>query len=257
MRKSLLAAATLLFSFSFEAVAADLKTPAFKAAAAPYYDPYTGFYAGAEIGYGFNLGATSCVVAGFGPCDLGTLAAAPQGFVGGGFLGWGTRLPGLLAGLGLDGYFGIEGNGDIANLKGSAAMPGLLFGGAGAVADVKNDWLASARARFGLIYQNVMFYGTVGWGWGSTTFASDVVISPTTAAPLTASASMTQNGLAWGGGVEFPWFFGQGWKARLQYLQYDFGAFSIPCTTIDCASVTALTQKDRIDTITVGLSYKF
>jgi outer membrane immunogenic protein len=213
------------------------------------YDAYTGFYFGGEVGYGFNLGNTGCATA-FNVCDVGDLSAAPQGFVGGAFLGWGTRLPGLLSGLGLDGYFGIEGGGDIASLSGNAAAPSFI--GNPLAITSKDTWLASARARFGLIYQNVMFYGTVGEGWGGAT--ADLVTPNNTPA---GSASTTQSGLTWGGGVEFPWFFGQGWKARLQYLQYDFGTLSVPISNMPPAMGAVVTQKDRIDSITIGLSYKF
>jgi outer membrane immunogenic protein len=247
----------ILWSLFGIAHAADLPLKA-ATALPPVLDMYTGFYIGGEIGYGWNLGNTGCAMSS-GLCDLGTLSAAPQGFVGGGFLGWGTRIPGLLGPFGLDGYFGIEGNGDVANLTGSAAMPALLT-----VVNANTDWLASARGRFGLIYQNVMFYGTAGWGWGSSSLN---VMQPVTGVtgPTLANTSTTQSGLAWGGGVEFPWFFGPGWKARMQYLQYDFGTFGAPCTntaicpTIPDTTIPALnfTQKDRIDTITAGLSYKF
>jgi outer membrane immunogenic protein len=217
------------------------------------YDPYTGFYIGGEAGYGFDLGGTACANPGAG-CDVADLASAPQGFVGGAFLGWGTRLPGLLSALGLDGYFGIEGNIDDANLKGSAAAPGLLFGpaGVGTTANVvaNDNWLGSVRARIGLIYQNVMFYGTVGEGWGGV-----VGTITDNSGGMAGSTSSTQNGLTWGGGVEFPWFFGQGWKARVQYLQYDFGTLSIPIN--GTAAPAVFTQKDRVDSVTVGLSYKF
>ena len=228
------------------------------------YDPYTGFYLGAEIGYGFNLGNV-----GVAPVDLGTLSAAPQGFLGGVFAGLGTRIHGFLGGLGLDGYIGIEGDGDLGNLTGSAAAPGLLFATNGAtggiVLDPKDTWLASARARFGLIYQNVMFYGTAGWGWGGSTITAVNVVGGTAMSAF--QGGTTQSGFTWGGGVEFPWFFGQGWKARFQYLQYDFGQYSVcdggvvpiggatPCPGSELGVL--VTNKDRIDKITAALSYKF
>lgn len=219
---------------------ADLKAaplPAKAPALVAAYDPYTGIYLGAEIGYGFNLGNI-----GAAPVNLGTLSAAPQGFVGGAYLGLGTRIPGFLAPLGLDGYIGLEGDFDGADLTGTASMPGLL------TASVRDGWLASVRARFGLIYQNVMFYGTAGWGFGGSSLSlADV-------AGGTGSTSTTQNGFTWGGGVEFPWFFGNGWKARLQYLQYDFG--TLDATTPNITPL-AVTNRDRIDKTTVGLSYKF
>lgn len=222
--------------------AADLKAAPLpvKAAAVPYVDMYSGFYVGAEFGYGFNLGDI-----GSSPVSLGTLANAPQGFVGGGFLGFGQRIPGLFPSL--DGYIGLEGNFDGANLSGTASMPSFL------TLSSKDGWLASVRARFGLIYQNVMFYGTTGWGWGGTSLSA---FDPS--GSTIASNSQTQNGFTWGGGVEFPWFFGPNWKARFQYLQYDFGT-NAACVVTTCNTTTpfVITQKDRVDTLMAGLSYKF
>jgi outer membrane immunogenic protein len=210
------------------------------------YDPYTGFYIGGEIGYGFNLGD---VAGGNNLLTLGPLSAAPQGFVGGGFVGLGTRFANLFPTL--DGFAGIEANGDLTKLSGTAGNPSGFENVLGAT--VKNDWLASVRARFGLIYQNVMFYGTAGWGWGSSSF--NINSNATTVV----AGSTTQSGFVWGGGVEFPWFFGPGWKARLQYLQYDFGNYKSSCSVTVCGDgpLVTVTNKDRIDTVTVGLSYKF
>lgn len=250
-------------AFAWPAVAADLKLPGadvYKAPLQPSLDQYTGFYLGGEFGYGFNLGNTGCASS-FGPCDFGTLSAAPQGFVGGAFGGYGARIGGALSPV----YLGIEGNWDVAALHGSAGIPGSFIPDSkgGTVFDAKSNWLASVRARAGFIYENVMAYGTIGWGWGgaglNVTNVPGAVEPPTTLG----SASTTLSGFVWGGGVEFPWFFGQGWKARLQYLQYDFGSINATCAAVVCpvtqagAPAMLFTQKDRVDTITAGLSYKF
>ena len=231
------------------ALGADLKKPAPVAQpAVTYVDPYSGIYIGGAIGYGFNLGNTGCATAG-GICDVGDLSAAPQGVVGGAFVGYGMRIPGLLAAFGLDGYVGLEGSGYLANLSGNSVAPSPIDNPLAITS--KDTWLAGAYVRTGLIYKDVMFFGKVGEGWGGST--ASLVSSDGTAM---GSNSTTQSGLSWGGGVEFPWFFGPNWLARFEYTQYDFGTLSVPVT--GAAAIGAVvTQKDRIDTVTAGLSYRF
>lgn len=270
MTRSFLAAIAALMAVSV-AHAADVARPLpVKAPAAVVaYDPYTGIYVGGELGYGFNrdgIGTTELV-------DLGTLSTAPQGVVGGGFVGLGTRLPGLFSSFGLDGYAGLEGNYDFANLHGTAAAPGTLVNitptgvnPVGVVAANKLDWLASIRARFGLIYQNVMFYGTAGYGWGAGSLTGESVDAVSNSVVGAGSVSNTLSGFVWGGGVEFPWFFGQGWKARMQYLQYDFGSQnSLVSACSTCVSLPSIlpstvfgvSAKDRVGVVNAGISYKF
>lgn len=238
--------------------AADLKAAPLpvKAPVVPYVDMYSGFYIGGGFGYGWdrgNLGASFPT----GPADFGDLSNSPQGFLGGGYMGVGTRLPSLFPTFGLDGYAGLEGSGWIGNLSGTAASPGLLTG---MVATTNDHWFARAVGRFGLIYQNVMFFGDAGWAWG------DTALNITTGAPIgvvpagtnVGSNSMTQNGFTWGGGIEFPWFFGPNWKARFEYMQMDFGT-NAACIITTCGTVAPIlaTQKDRIDAVIASVNYKF
>src|SRR5258706_14193870 len=90
MKKLIIAAAVLLCSTSV--YAADLrvapginKAPAFT----PTYDPFTGFYFGANIGYGWDFGTSAGA---FEAVPLGQLATLPQGVVGGLQAGYGFRL---------------------------------------------------------------------------------------------------------------------------------------------------------------------
>src|SRR5882672_10871949 len=154
MKKLIIAAAALLCSTSV--YAADLRlAPANKAPAlAPAYDPFTGFYIGANVGYGWDFGTSAGA---FEAVPLGQLATLPQGFVGGLQAGYGFRLNQNL-------YLGLEADLDGAALTGSATMPGLV------TADSKNTWLASIRPEFGIILGNALIYGTAGWGFGGGEF---------------------------------------------------------------------------------------
>jgi outer membrane immunogenic protein len=110
----------------------------------------------------------------------------------------------------------------------------------------KNQWLGDASVRVGFIpVGHAMIYGRVGYGFGGGEFTvADLV------AGQTATANPTLSGLMWGGGIEVP--FSNNWLGRVEYKQYDFGTVSV--TT---PSLTTFTMKDRVDTITAGLSYRF
>ena len=217
-----------------------LATPAFgadlnravpvKAMPAPVYDQFSGVYLGINGGYGWDLGNSAGA---FEAVPLGSLNQASQGFLGGVQGGYGQRFN--------DFYLGIEGQIDGANLTGTANAPGLL------TADSKNTWLASVRARLGIILFNyALFYGTAGWGWGGGEFTVHDL-----SGNLLASVNPTMSGFTWGGGIEHP-FYG-GWRIGLEYLQYDFGSF----TTSSAVQGVSFTQKDRVDTLTLKLGYKF
>src|SRR5882672_3608260 len=80
MKKFVVAA--ILTAFSLPALAADLRVPppAYKAPlAVPLLDPWTGWYVGAHIGYGWNSENNA---AAFEFIPIGTLVNTPQGVLG-------------------------------------------------------------------------------------------------------------------------------------------------------------------------------
>src|SRR5712691_1154190 len=88
--------AGLMLGWCAQGDAADLKVPpAYKAPPAEIYgDPWTGFYAGGAIGYGWDRGSgTGSTMTGFGTGES-SFATSPQGVVGGLHLGLGTRFGG-------------------------------------------------------------------------------------------------------------------------------------------------------------------
>lgn len=216
----------------FPVMAADLKVPAkAPAVAAAPFDPFSGGYIGAHVGYGFDLGTS---VNAFAPATLAALAASPQGAVGGLQIGYGQRLDSVF-------YLGIEADASAADITGTASMPGFI------TATSKDSFLASMRGRFGLIIGNVLAYGTAGWGWGGGSFTVQEAFSG-----AAANVSPTLNGFTWGGGIEFP-IIGN-WLGRLEYLQYDFGSATLPSPTVPTLTYSTL---DRVDVIRLGVDYKF
>ena len=210
------------------AVAADIAVkvqPALPVA----YDAFSGPYLGINFGYGWNLGTSADA---FRAVPFADLKASPQGVLGGFQLGYGARVNQWL-------YLGLEGDADIAAMTGTSSIPGLI------TTISKDTWMASVRADVGVIpVGHALFYGTVGWGFGSGEFTVTDVTGNT------ASLSPTQNGLAWGGGFKVP--LSANWVVDVKYLQYDFGD-----VTVTNANQFSFTTRDRIDVVRAGLNYKF
>ena len=213
-------------------VAADLPVKAPQSAYVS--DAFSGPYLGINAGYGFNLGAF-----GIGPASIQDLAGSSQGFLGGIQAGYGQRVGQFL-------YLGVEGDLDGAAITGTAGMPGLITGIS------KNSWLTSVRARAGIIlFNDLLAYGTVGWGWGGGEFSVSEVSTQLF------KIDPTMSGFVWGGGFEHP--FGGGFNIGLEYLQYDFGSFNntMNVGTTESPTLLSFTQKDRVDAIRIRLNYKF
>jgi len=229
MKKFVVAA--ILTAFSLPALAADLRVPppAYKAPlAVPLLDPWTGWYVGAHIGYGWNSENNA---AAFEFIPIGTLVNTPQGVLGGFQGGYGMRIASFL-------YGGIEVDGTAADLTVTSSMPGLI------TMSSKNTWMASIRPEVGVIVGNAVLFGTAGWGWGGGEFT----INDFSTGTQLANTSTTRNGLVWGGGIKFA--LSPQWILGVKYLQYDLGSFN---TTL--APDIVVNTKQRVDAVRLELNY--
>jgi outer membrane immunogenic protein len=102
---------------------------------------------------------------------------------------------------------------------------------------------ASVRAKLGFASNNVMFYGTGGWGWadyhGETNNG--------TAFP----ASKSLNG--WVAGAGLAYALNNNWSVGAEYLHYDLGSANVTNIVYD----TNYPVKPTLDTIMLNVSYKF
>src|SRR5579862_391633 len=272
MRKIVIAGvafATLIVSPAFAADMA-VKAPAYTPQASP---TWTGFYIGANGGYGWSQSSTNADP--FQNFTTATSVVPPFAIS--------QQLQGALAGVQL-GYnwqiaptwvVGLEGDFDGAGLNNSSQMVVLdPLGGAGGTAtdgfmaheDVQ--WLATARARLGYTWGPSMLYVTGGGAWegvkDSYLLSTDTAASSVYSASAGASATTTRSGWVVGGGWE--WMITSNWMARLEYLHYGFNnsssTLSIPVTCAGFAvgsacSSNVTSSNNGIDAVRVGLSYKF
>jgi len=273
MKRLILGISAMAFVTVGSAYAADMpvKAPIMKAAPAPY-DPWTGFYAGGNVGYGWGDWDSS------NPVPGNTLAAAGFGNFGPGLRrtaspgvdGW---VAGLQAGynwhvhpnwvLGLEGDF--QWTGQKASNTGSATLltipflDGTLTGAVATTNSWKLDWLSTVRARAGYLFApQWLVYGTGGVAFGranySNTTISTLTFTGTGAFTLTGTAigteSKTQTGWTGGGGIEHQ--IARNWSAKLEYIYVDLGSHRFLNTR---AAVTDVKLNDNI--VRVGVNYQF
>lgn len=196
------------------AMAADLprKTapvaPAFTAV--PIFT-WTGFYVGAHAGYAFGT-TRSTGAGGFND---------PDGFIGGGQIGYNYQIDRFVVGL----------EADISGTDIKSRGPGVGFGASKATV----DYLGTVRLRAGYAIDRFLPYLTGGLAYGG----SNVRI------PGVGSKDSTTVGWTLGGGVEYA--FTNNWTARIEGLYVD-----LPRETVGTAKVG-----HEFGVVRAGVNYKF
>ena len=246
VRRSAVIAALTIAMQAVPATAADLaaKLPVKAYARGPVYD-WTGFYAGVNVGYGaasdpVNMTFTPATDGGEHP------TIAPDGFIGGGQLGYNFQAGRVV--------FGIEGDIQASALAQSICTnfcrPGFDFG-----VTQELPWFATVRGRVGYAAGPALFYGTAGAAFTS------VRTSLTSVAPgfpdVAGTFNDTKTGWAAGGGVEA--MLGGHWTAKAEYLYMDFGAVThaIYPARLGPAFPTTFPIDIREHVFRVGLNYLF
>ncbi|MEZ2331019.1 outer membrane protein [Mesorhizobium sp. RCC_202] len=221
MRRLTLATAGLLMLLSGATRAADLGVDL--PMTAPGFD-WTGFYAGAQAGYGWGRSDIT-------GDDGGPFSFRPD--LDGGFVG------GHIAGLWQfdQAVLGAEAELNYASINGTTdAGPGNSFG-----TDVK--WFGSVNAKAGYAMDRFLIYGI-----GGVAFAG---IETSQAAGAAFAQTHTSTGWTLGAGVDYA--FSNNVVVGAQYRYYDFGKehFDTPDAFSD------RDQDVKLQTLGVNFSYKF
>lgn len=190
MKKYLLASVAALGIIAAGAAsAADLPSRKGPVAAPVYIPPvftWTGFYVGANAGYGWGNVNTNTFT------SVGDL----DGFVGGGQIGYNYQMGQFVLGLEAD----IQG----ADLSSGDNVIGSR---------IKTDYFGTVRARVGVAFDRFMPYVTGGWAYGN-------VKTSIPAFGISSDNSHT-NGWALGGGIEYA--ITNNLIAGVEYLYVDLG----------------------------------
>jgi outer membrane immunogenic protein len=218
--------AILLASATRVAAAADLLPPAY--APAPQVFSWTGFYIGANAGYGWSTASGTLTTA----TGSESFTFTGDGFAGGAQAGYNWQVGPAV--------FGAE-----ADFQGTT-ISGPFTATAGPVisATDKGPWFGTLRARLGYGIDRFMLYGTAGGVYGDIT----------TNGTVTPGGSFSSSSTFWtwtaGAGVEAA-FWGC-WSGKLEYLYIGTPNRSPTIPTVITVSGTATNNIVR-----AGINYHF
>jgi outer membrane immunogenic protein len=203
--------------------------------AAPIYN-WSGVYIGINGGYGFgtsNWDFSSAV--GF-PASTGNFDI--NGPLIGGTVGVNFQTGQFV--------FGVEADGDWADIKGSAGFCSPL------TCQTSSDWLATIRGRVGYAFDRVLIYGTAGGAAGDVkgTFSGTLF-----GTPFSISSDSSEFGWTAGGGIEYG--ITENLTARVEYLFVDLGNGSLSCSAATCGVPVSVPVSFEASLVRAGLDFKF
>lgn len=215
--------------------------------AAPAFN-WTGFYVGAQAGYGF--GETSSSFSGFDAGDTPpSVSPDGGGIVLGGQAGYNYQFGILVA--------GVEADIAYAHFRGSASS--VSVNGVTQPTEQDINWLGTVRARLGVLpTDRLLVFATGGVAFGGVGVSSSLGPSGGTCAISSCgsgSASATNTGGAVGGGLEYAVSNNITFKA--EYLFVDLGSLSLTYPITLAVSQSMTTSNFRASIARVGLNYKF
>ncbi len=242
MKHVLFAAIGILAFGASAACAADMGPPVYKGSYPPPPPPpplysWTGFYVGANGGFGGNNFNYSSTIAGV----PGNASLNSSGFLGGGQAGFNWQVAPLWV-------IGVETDFDGTDISSNASASTPL---ASANVGTKIDWFGTVRGRAGfLVTPVVLLYGTGGWAYGHTTSSASATALGATAS---VSSGNEQNGWTAGGGLEYainPWL-----SFKTEYLYVNLGSANLGGTLGGVPLL--LSEKTTAQTVKAGLNFKF
>lgn len=238
MKKYFLTAALAMIcasGFSVGAFAADMPVKA----SASAYDPWTGCYIGGNTGSArFDVHTIDVGNADFGSSSGG-------GWSYGGQIGCDTRLQNLVV--------GIRGMWDGTGASADKTLGPLNLGNfVGEKQHTRLKEFETLDAKIGFLASpSFMIYGVGGAAWSDfrTSF------NPTPALKWRADDSWTGYNV----GIGSSWLFAPNWELWVEYDHLQFGNHGVTAKFVGTGVVNdaALTQKPRVDTVLVGLNYRF
>ena len=242
----------LVAAFLGSANAADMSMPFKAAPMAPPTSSWTGFYIGINGGAGWGTAASSI--------DLGSLAAGLgvagvtgtfpvgshelNGFLGGGQIGYNWQAGNVV--------FGIEGDGDWANISGTAPCIEVLS------CSANIQWTADATARLGVLpINNMLVYVKGGAAWAGVNYSLSSPGAVLAGATISSSLTTTKTGGLLGLGTEY--LFAPHWTAKIEYNYTDFGTHTDTFVLTDgAASIGVPVQTTlQMHTVKAGVNYHF
>lgn len=231
MLKRTLLGATAIVLLAGTASAADLATR-YPVKAAPIPVPmfsWTGFYIGANVGWGFANNTIDYTP--FGGPTFGYDTGNKNGFVGGLQLGYNYQFVNNVV-------LGVEADFDWADMGTTTLLVGGPLGGS--LVSQNIDYFGTIRARLGYAMDRFLPYITGGAAWAKKNYTD----------PLGLSYNNTKWGWTAGAGVEYALTNNFTVKAEYLYMGFDGASNTY-------AGGDQLSFQSDIQTIRLGANYKF
>ncbi|MFG1480986.1 outer membrane protein [Xanthobacter sp. V4C-4] len=256
MRRSLLLTSLLAATLAGTAAqAADLaaKTVTKAPVAAPAFS-WTGFYIGAQAGYGWAKNDFSNSRDPLNPTTISAVDAeySLDGALVGGQIGYNYQINSIV--------IGVEADAAWADISGS----GAYFNGvansciqSNDACHSKIDALGTITGRLGVAFDRVLVYGKGGAAWASVSHSAGNTDLLAPAFNYAADANSTRWGWTVGAGVEYA--VTNNWSAKIEYNYVDLGSnearFNFAPATFINPYVATVDQSLQL--LKVGINYRF
>jgi len=237
MKKTLLAT-TALTALSFSAFAADLPARTFAPVAPLPVFVWSGFYAGADVGYAWMRDS---LTQNDGSAIAFTSKPQPKGVLGGVFAGYQMQSGSLV--------YGVESDVELSSLKASSTN---TYSAEDYYHTVKTNIRGSLRARLGYAVGPALIYATGGVAASSFKTGKTNLDIP---ADGTQSGTTTRFGWTLGAGVEYK--LSSAWSLRTEYRYTDFGSFNLLSDGRALSTGSTVNHKVSDQTVRIGIAYSF
>jgi outer membrane immunogenic protein len=212
---------------------------------------WSGFYAGAQVGYAWGSDQTRIDVPGF-PFTFSGPDHDASGTVGGAHVGYNFQ-----TGLAV---FGVEGDLELAGIEGKTRLSGSgAFPGYSITSSLDVAFQGSVRGRLGFaMLDRMMVYGTAGVAFANVenTYSATLPrgnIFGASAGTSTAKFDETRWGWTLGAGVEYAIM--SNWTARFEYRYTNYSAYRNAAAFL--APAGSSEQDPDFHTLRIGASYHF
>jgi outer membrane immunogenic protein len=204
----------------------------------PYVYDWSGFYVGAHAGWsGSTVDTTDLdgVTAPFPDFVVGDIDF--HGFSGGVLAGYDWQIGNLVLGVEADWASGGDGDSTFDIVENDEYL------------EWDTEWTATARARLGWAFDNLLLYGTGGGAWADIGKFGYTDRDE----PLDFQSDETLHGWVLGGGVG--WGITPNVIVRAEYLHYDFDTVDLPLLYPD--DIGPIRYDLTMDTVRAALIWKF
>jgi outer membrane immunogenic protein len=241
--KRLSLAITAFSLFSASAMAADLAPQPVEPVVpvAPSFT-WTGFYVGAEAGYGWGDSKITSRFPGGGP--LLKSSPDPDGGFGGAYLGYNYQFGGNFV-------LGIETDFNGGSIKATDGV--TINGGPFPVLQgtTELDWFGATRARVGYAFDRFLPYLAAGVAYGNVTTGYNIPVL----GGVSGTKDSTQVGWTAGAGLEYA--VTDNLIARVEYRYTDYGSVSQTSPALVLPPGTRTKTKLSTNDVRIGISAKF